>query len=167
MTYDELQVEQAVWAAHRFGSERTPQKALEPFAGVAEEFGELVEAEQRGDANAIEDAIGDAVIYLADVCTRMNWPLLGPGVDTSVGVLDEQIALGKLAHAVLKTAQGIRRDEDHNANGQNAVALLLYHLDERAAYWHLGDALTCAISTWSEVVSKRGAGHAAIPKGAA
>lgn len=160
MTYEELQAQQAEWAAKRFGAERSAKKALEPLAGVVEEFGELAEAIGKRDINAVRDAIGDCVIYLCDVCTRMGWQMPNPeGVDGFY-----QIPLGRLAHAVLKSAQGIRQNEDHDTAGRNAVAELLYRLNRTASEWFTGNAMACAESTWIDVVSKRDAGHDAIPE---
>lgn len=162
MTYEELQAEQWEWASARFGNERTASKALEPLAGVVEEFGELADAVLRGNATQVEDAIGDAVIYMCDVCNRMGWKM--PGVRTHSLPCNNRISLlGRLSHSVLKTAQGIRQNEDHAAVGQQAIYWLLDQLDNVAAAWHIGDALSCAEVAWTEV-RERSAGHAAIPK---
>lgn len=163
MTYAQLQAEQWEWARERFGPERSASKALQPFTGVVEELGELDEAALRGDVNAIEDAIGDTVIYLCDLCNRMNWQM--PGVRALTLQCHSQTALlGRLAHSVLKTAQGIRQNEDHAAVGHEAIYWLLDQLDNVAAHWHIGDALSCAETAWQEV-SQRSAGHDAIPNG--
>lgn len=161
MTYDELQFAQWEWAAPKFGDEKSPTAAIKPFAGVVEEFGELSNAISRGNAHDVEDSIGDAVIYLCDVCTRMEWQM--PGLPCSRAITSELEELGNLAHAILKTAQGIRQDEDHATEGRNAVFQLLVLLDSMASKWHLGTALDCAEAAWDEV-SKRSAGHAAVPK---
>lgn len=160
MTYEQLQAEQAKWAATRFGAECSPTIALKPLAGVVEELGELSRALIRRNVNAIEDAIGDTVIYLCDLCTRMGWaipePLKGGRLDLDV--------IGRLSHSVLKSAQGIRQAEDHRGDGLAAVRELLGGLDHLANGWHIGDALDCATFVWTEEVSKRDVGHPAIPQ---
>lgn len=161
MTYKELQLAQWAWASARFGDERSALKALEPFAGVVEELGELAEAELKGNASLVEDSIGDAVIYLCDVCNRMFWEM--PGIPAVRSHVSLRIELGRLGHSILKSAQGIRHNEDHAQVGQECVWQLLVHLDGVASKWHLGTALDCAEVAWQEV-SQRSAGHAAIPK---
>lgn len=161
MNYKELQAAQWEWAKERFGPERSAIKALQPLAGVVEELGELEEAALRGNVNAIEDAIGDTVIYLCDLCNRMNWQMHGMRTLT-LPYHSQTALLGRLAHSVLKSAQGIRQNEDHAAVGHEAIYWLLDQLDNVAAHWHIGDALSCAETAWQEV-SQRSAGHAAIP----
>lgn len=160
MTYEELQAAQWKWASARFGDEQTPLKALQSFTGFVEEVGELFDAINRGHASDIEDAIGDCVIYLADLCSRRKWTL--PGIACTRGMFDLNVEIGRLGHSVLKPAQGIRKNEDHDRIGQECVFQLLGWLDRTAATWHIGDALSCAESAWQEV-SQRSVGHAAIP----
>lgn len=157
MTYEELQAEQWTWASERFGPERSALKALQPLAGCVEELGELDEAIHQLSRNDIEDAIGDCVIYLCDLCNRMQWQM--PLPSHAFGSVRN---VGRLAHAVLKSAQGIRQNEDHATAGVLSVSRLLGYLDNVAAHWHLGDALSCAETAWQEV-SQRSVGHAAIP----
>jgi NTP pyrophosphatase (non-canonical NTP hydrolase) len=161
MTYEQLQAEQAEWAAKRFGSERGATAALAPLAGVVEELGELSRALVVRKANAVEDAIGDVVIYLCDVCTRMGWQM--PETPLRGGRLDLDV-IGRLSHSVLKSSQGIRQAEDHKGEGLAAVRELLGGLDQLANGWHIGDAIDCATFVWENEVSKRDVGHAAIPQ---
>ena len=62
--------------------------------------------------------------------------------------------VGELAHAHLKEEQGIRSEEDHVANGKDAVADVVIYLADYCARrgWSLGDIVE---STWRDVVSKR------------
>lgn len=161
MTYEELQAKQWAWASQRFGDERSPLKALQPFTGLVEEIGELSSAMLRGNADDIEDAIGDAVIYLCDLCTRCGWAM--PGIECQRATFDLNVELGRLGHSILKPAQQIRKNEDHDQIGQECVFQILGWLDRVAAKWHIGDALSCAETAWDEV-SQRSAGHEAIPE---
>jgi len=76
-----LQAEQHEWAKRNFGEE---VQTYLPLLGVVEEVGELAHAhlkEAQGirttedhEAKA-KDAVGDAIIYLADYCSRRGWDL--------------------------------------------------------------------------------------------
>ncbi|KKL69661.1 hypothetical protein LCGC14_2112650, partial [marine sediment metagenome] len=84
---------------------------------------------------------------------RPDWmPLLG--------VMEE---LGELAHAHIKQAQGIRTREDHDANGQDAVADVVIFLADycSARGWDLHD---CVERTWAKVKQRD---WKADPEGAA
>lgn len=69
-----IQEEQAAWAKHNFGE----QIANNQFLGVVEEVGELshallkrtqgIRVNEDHDAN-VKDAVGDIIIYLANLCT--------------------------------------------------------------------------------------------------
>lgn len=80
-TLNELQQELRPWQEHNFPG----RAAWEPVMGVAEEAGELSHAflkrhqTIRGSAEAheaeIRDAIGDIIVYLADVSNAMGFDL--------------------------------------------------------------------------------------------
>lgn len=86
MTLDELQAQQAAWACHSFGLPEE-RRWEQPFLGVVEEVGELSHALLKQDQGirgsreeheaAAQDAVGDIVIYLADLCTLRGWDLAG------------------------------------------------------------------------------------------
>jgi hypothetical protein len=86
-----------------------------PFIGIVEELGELATAVEVDD---ILDAYADTAIYFADFCYRQQidinvaWSL--EEEETLIGLVIEPVstALGDLAHAILKTKQGIRHYED-------------------------------------------------------
>lgn len=80
MTLKQLQAEVKEWADYNFP---TAEK-VDPVLGVAEETGELCHAilKMKQDIRTSEDhmedaidAIGDLVIYLADVCNKYGFDL--------------------------------------------------------------------------------------------
>jgi NTP pyrophosphatase (non-canonical NTP hydrolase) len=66
------------------------------------------------------------------------------------GLMEE---LGELAHAHLKQAQGIRCNEDHGANGRDAVGDIVIFLADYCTQrgWSLEECIT---ETWAEVSSR-------------
>lgn len=80
MDLNKLQKEVKEWTGRNFPN----AEPVDPVLGVAEEIGELCHAilkmkqgirmSEGHHYNAI-DAIGDIVIYLADVCNKYNWDL--------------------------------------------------------------------------------------------
>ena len=80
---------------------------LAPLLGIAEEIGELCEAETKDCLNGKKDAIGDIVIYTCDFATRLGINFEDYTVENadSEDLLPESL---KLFHHVLKMHQGIR-----------------------------------------------------------
>ena len=84
MTLQEIQQEHKVWATRNFGEARD-REYWHAFAGVVEEVGELSHAilkqEQsiRGTWDKHEalaqDAVGDIIIYLIDLCNLRGWDI--------------------------------------------------------------------------------------------
>lgn len=122
-----LQVRLYRWQAHNFPT--TESDDLRMVLGIVEEFGEFAEARSWEDE---DDAVADAMIFSIQLCTqmRLDWGVLlryafdqrkyiSPRVDT--------ISLGRLAHAVLKGAQGIRGLND-KAKYRERVAHALIEL---------------------------------------
>ena len=79
---DEIQSQHARLTFKNFGWELGPERCLQPLAGVTEEAGELAHAilkltqRIRTDEPHYkegQDAVGDIVMYLLDICTRMGW----------------------------------------------------------------------------------------------
>jgi len=70
-----------------------------------------------------------------------------PAWQPLVGIMEE---LGELAHAHLKAAQGIRRDEDHDAGARDAVGdIVIYVADYcNAAGYNLEEIVN---ETWAKV----------------
>jgi NTP pyrophosphatase (non-canonical NTP hydrolase) len=80
MTIREIQQAHASWAFRNFGRECTNERSKSSILGVVEEVGELAHSvlkqeqgirgtKEEHDA-AIQDAVGDIVIFLSDFCTR-------------------------------------------------------------------------------------------------
>ena len=95
------------WSAANFAgkSKFSAFRYVEPLLGIQEELGELEEAET---IHAVEDAVSDVVIYLADFVYQTGIKLYYP-VERRPGS-----CLGQMYRAVLKNSQGIRgyRDDE-------------------------------------------------------
>jgi NTP pyrophosphatase (non-canonical NTP hydrolase) len=158
MTIEKIQTELAVWQKHNF-----PRSTLlEPFAGIVEEIGELVEANNAYDAgkgtmDAVIDAIGDIVIYTCDACNRIGISAQ-EAYDSrrSVDPMKRPIVFaGMLLHAALKLQQGIRGTK---AEHVDAIKFLFQELfdylqgeESEVANWPVEEF---AAKTWARV-SKR------------
>jgi|WetSurMetagenome_2_1015567.scaffolds.fasta_scaffold10221_5 NTP pyrophosphatase (non-canonical NTP hydrolase) len=76
----QLQQEHLTWSLENFPDNRDP---IHPVLGVVEEVGELshallkqaqgIRGSHAEHEAAAQDAIGDIVIYLCDVCSRRGW----------------------------------------------------------------------------------------------
>jgi NTP pyrophosphatase (non-canonical NTP hydrolase) len=137
-TFQELQAEQAPWAARNFGD----VPAWQPLLGMIEEVGELFEVctrvdeeDERYEVDA-KDAIADLIIFSVDFANRMDLVLPSPRseewspkqwVDTAEFVT----AVAKIAHHYLKMSQGIRGTPvEHFAKIQRGL-VYLYDVAER------------------------------------
>lgn len=124
---DKIQIEIGQWSQTNFGeqiSKRTnfPLGELAPLIGLFEEYGELLESEDKFNDEAEEnkiDALGDIAIYLLDFAGRCGISLsrywVGHEPDEKLEKCDPYIRLGivigGLAHISLKSHQGIRQNE--------------------------------------------------------
>lgn len=161
-----FQVEQKAWSIRNFGD--GPQHR--PVVGMIEELGELFEALEERNVlastdddercrAAIEDAVGDVIVYMVNVCWQRGW-LLADLWETRFGVPD--IAFKKdgstlqspvthmrwLAHHQLKGEQHIRGGyEEHNNKMQDRCRAILFLLDRVTA----GRAMDVAAETWGRV----------------
>jgi len=162
-----LQDEVSLWSRHNFGDQPT----VNPLLGAVEELGELDEhytrwknARDTGDllgdkdthhANT-EDAVGDMMIYLADYCGRAGLnmaqcEIIGARSHvTADPVINSAIEVGKLAHAHLKCAQGIRTTEDHEMARRTQVGRLIVWLRLFGRNSDM-DFDGVVINTWEEV----------------
>lgn len=117
-----IQAEQRPWVAHNFGD----RPAWMPLLGLVEEAGELAEADSDRDLAAISDALADIMIFALDYCSAKGWDAGDIWESTSevpnAGFIGMLKTLGKLSHAHLKAAQGIRVSEDHDAAGKKALS---------------------------------------------
>ena len=156
----EIQEQHWEWAQRNFDAEKGWEQALHPLAGVTEEIGELSFAEERSDTLAMKDAIGDVMIYLLDVCNRTgikidNCPKSTPAVVNAAigGKFFQRVwkPVGALNHAVLKTVQKIRGEEEHEQAARDAVGSIVDHLDwySRRLGWDLW--LEIVFPVWEKV----------------
>jgi hypothetical protein len=106
-----------------------------PLLGIIEEAGELSEADCKRSLLGIADALADIMIFALDYCSGMGWDVGAlwtmPSSTGPAGFAGILQFLGKLSHAHLKAAQGIRVNEDHVAEGQKALAGLFAWLRAR------------------------------------
>ena len=104
--YDAIQVRLAAWQSRNFGVPTTTQIAC----GVVEELGEWLTSDP-GPAAA--DAVGDTLIYCAQLCTSYRMSLIEIIRDQDVPCGDDAFAAaGLLCHVALKGEQRIRGLED-------------------------------------------------------
>ena len=87
MTINDIQTAVGLWTARNFPADPADpkRKTLQCALGVCEEAGELAHAVLKRDQGirgtaaeheaAMQDAIGDVVIYLMDLCCREGWSL--------------------------------------------------------------------------------------------
>lgn len=114
--FSALQVRLCRWERANFGTSMPERHAL----GISEELGELIDSVY-GFSSKIwvtesEDAVGDIMVYATQLCTgaRLDFGSLYEtaqlGVDALRGSPFHGLAsvVGRISHAVLKSAQGIR-----------------------------------------------------------
>jgi len=142
-----LQDEQKPWIEHNFKGRR----ATHPCLGVVEEFGELMLANTHEDYN---DALGDIIIYMADLCSALDIELQWVWDHKTHKAYDEQeilIWLGKLCHGVLKREQGIRAKENHILTAVTALQNLLGIIEARNPPL---DIMKITEETWNKVKTR-------------
>ena len=132
-----------------------------PALGVGEELGELIFAEDKDDIALGIDAMADIGIYLTDVCNRLGIKMQTLRFnsrkphDPGRFYLAFSYQLGKLNHAVLKSAQKIRMDEDHAKTAYLAIQGMFDCLQMHAAEKYKRDLLTEIIYPEWEKVRER------------
>ncbi|MFB6104734.1 MAG: hypothetical protein ABEJ57_06605, partial [Halobacteriaceae archaeon] len=148
-----LQAEVGAWSERNFGA----QPVANPVLGVVEEYGELLVAEEEA---ATMDAIGDLIIYLADVCHRRGLDLeAAHNANSDVG-LDPIPGIGagvaRLCRSVLKRRQGVRLDEDRIGDEaeRQAIAEVLAALEALVADRDYG-LEDCIDVAWEQEVRHR------------
>lgn len=123
-----LQEEHKPWRVKNFPDSPPHQ----PMLGLVEEYGELIAAinahDLTGNAAEIEDAVGDIFVFAADFCSRhglslqdvyrqAEYPITVAYGGKRIQILAERtasVALGNLAHTVLKKEQGIRGSDAYH-----------------------------------------------------
>lgn len=139
--YHALQVKLARWQVRNFGNVSVRELPLMVALGICEEICcEWVTALTIGSEPELLDAVGDALIFLAQLLTlnRLSiGPLLKYASTHPVG--DPVVQAGKLAHIVLKRAQKIRTqrsDEEHREllSMQAHAIVRSFGMDARRAF---------------------------------
>jgi len=74
----------------------------------------------------VKDAIGDVAVYLMNLCSAKSWNIgsvIYEHLSSDKAPRQEHIsiAIGRLAHAILKADQGIRKNEDLEAIAKDAI----------------------------------------------
>ena len=122
-----LTVEIGPWSLYNFPESREyPERAV---LGIVEEWGELVEAITKRLHAEVEDAVGDVMVYSADLCSKidLNMAEIFGRAEIAAATLPNSgnshleggavITLGKLSHSSLKASQSIRGSaEQHRLN---------------------------------------------------
>jgi hypothetical protein len=160
-----LEVRLYRWQVSRFGLQSDERFAL----GIIEELGETFEAE---DGEHALDGLGDVCVYASQLCTN-NRLAIGPILDLARVLQARQevqplLAVGKLAHVVLKHAQNIRGKGDRNVYRiglVECIALCIAKaIDDCEVMHELQIKSTPHVfSIVGTEVLARGAGHEAIP----
>jgi hypothetical protein len=139
LNFAQLQFEVGEWSRRNFPN----NTRTHPLLGIIEEIGELDAAVGAEDIN---DAIADAVIYLADYCSRNS--LTVPS--SYEGNLEIHQILGDLCHYHLKGEQGIRHSpEEILTLKENSVARLLEWLRLQCEFDESFDRIV--LQTWAKV----------------
>lgn len=130
-----VQVQLYRWQVRNFDL----QPAARFVLGIVEEVGEMGEAVEHDDRDAILDAIGDACIYATQLATtqRLDFGALLWASQELAHSQPVDVALGRIAHAVLKTEQRIRGFDDPEKGRfevANALLQLLHRLRTIARY---------------------------------
>lgn len=148
----ELQSEVGAWSQRNFPN----AKPYQPLLGVQEELGELVEAHsqfmtRRVGRIDIEDALADLVIFLADYCERNSYSMRWRLAEPARPIEGLQVAVGRLAHAHLKTEQGIRGNErELESLAQKSIEQILCYAHDYASVYGI-DFYRCIDDTWRQV----------------
>ncbi len=150
--FEVIQKEKHVWQEHNFPN--TPTWA--PILGMVEEIGELSKAFILHDTAEMKDAIGDVIIYMADLCnfTNLNLQELWEDGEANIARADVlhslQMEIGIVAHSHLKTFQKIRLQEGHEANMKRALGRILWLLQELSEILD-SNADEIALTIWQSV----------------
>lgn len=152
-----LQEEHKPWADSNFGE----RPSWQPLLGMVEELGELEEAinysEVTNSSDAIADAIGDTMVFMADFSTGMGFDLGEIVKDflTNCEFIQGRtytMAVGMLAHSFLKMSQGIRGTrEEHETAMKSCLGQLYCCLSDVASYRCNKHIMFIVEETWNVV----------------
>ena len=131
----QLQDENREWVAKNFAKDRP---GWHPLLGMFEEIGELSEAsfnlsttEEEGSCASVRDAAADIVVYMADFANMHDFNLEEIVKVPNPEVVNyPEIVVGKLAHAYLKSAQGIRGNVEKHRNTMKECLRDIYKMAE-------------------------------------
>jgi hypothetical protein len=159
-----LAEEHPLWVRYNFpDSLNKPEHAA---MGIVEEWAELDQAVKRQDWPEMEDAVGDILIYKADLCGKLGLDLLEISAEAdqklALSIVQYELdyiarsheaihALGRVSHHMLKMAQGIRGSrEDHVRAVHDCLVTLFYTLLRlcESADLHLEN---CVAAAWRQV----------------
>tara|TARA_R110002110_G_scaffold13929_4_gene66137 strand:+ start:11660 stop:12154 length:495 start_codon:yes stop_codon:yes gene_type:complete len=154
MKISEFQKQQRKWVQTNFNFKKTWRSALEPLAGIVEEYGEYLSSVTKEEHI---DALADMGIFLTDVANRIGYNLVEPDLSHpkfQFTYFNE--TLGELSHCILKMAQGIRQDEPHEITAHKKIEEL-FRILVSWSYTKYGLSYYSEIlfPTWEEIVSKR------------
>ena len=130
-----VQMEHRIWADRNFGASTEHNRQWLPFAafaGLVEEIGEWFQADCEAKQR---DALADAMIYLIDICGRMELQLADILEEREVSITPQSefgVILGMMAHSMLKSAQGIRGNENHVAKMRACIRELVWQIEFEA-----------------------------------
>lgn len=137
--FAELQEDVGEWSEENFGG----QPSVNPVLGCGEEVGELADVIDFNKPPSDEelDAVGDTLVYFADVCSRRELDYEKARDESKELEVDYENFFrewvdkyGYFQRSVLKREQGIRLDEDRVGieAEQNTLAQILCCLDNLA-----------------------------------
>ncbi len=135
MSERDLQAENERWAKHNFHEKEFADIAFEIVSGLPVGGPDLVGAK--------------SPMVLAEQVRKILFKRLGHFMPF-VGMVEE---IGELAHALLKKRQGIRRNQDHDADARDAYGdLRVYGLDFcNRMMWVDNEVL---LETWDQVMKR-------------
>ncbi len=142
LTFRQLQSEQEEWSKHNF-KERSAERA---FEGLVEEYFELVDAIAEIDGNPRPPE--DGKTYKSDYSSSQQIKRVAYDPDPIRGI---GVAIGRIAHGLLKKSQGIRgNEEDHLENVRDAVGDVIIYLADFCNRMGF-DFQDIMETTWAEV----------------
>ena len=149
--YDAIQVRLASWQSNNFGVPTTTQIAC----GVVEELAEWDAAEP--DSAEEDDAIGDVLIYCAQLCTAYRMSLRELLGNMSKWAVPDDRSVGSsglLCHVALKGEQRIRGLDDRGLARVGIAAGVACLADSMAATRKVGAVLDMYAATAAHVLRR-------------
>lgn len=123
-TLEKIQSEHLDWTNRNFPG----QIPEHPMLGIVEEYGEFCDSVKAADKKNIIDALCDMVIFTVSLANHFKVDAGKEFFKTAGGATSMrsiQSRIGKLAHAVLKSQQNIRKNENHKFAIELNIGLVL------------------------------------------